>query len=347
MTVRIACTHCGSGLSMPETMYGQPVRCPKCQQVFQCPPAPVDVASSPSAAPPTAPPPARVPRKRPATMPSTGGNAFDFGGEEPSPAPRRDREDPEGDLPSEDDVRLTRRGQHKQGWERACQGGIHLCISAGLYLAFYLVLHFLIEGPRHSADAKDMLRYLLIGESLLLLAASALGTLGLSRFAAVPSASGARGAAGLGAIALMLSTLTSFIASVIMILAMFGTDSGPGMGKAMVWLSLGAITTLVAAFVLCIFFLTIAAVHLQNQAMLGSVVAYGVVLMVSPFLLIGIALFTTMMGLGGDPFAREPSGRTLTGTVNLMMILGLTAWFIANVLTLNAAVARARRKGLI
>ena len=332
MAVRISCTHCNSGLSMPESMYGKPVRCPKCQKIFECPPGPEGTTEAPVK---------REPRKRPATMPD-GGNPFAF--EEASAPPARGGDADLEELPTDDDVAVTRSRHRKQGWDRACQGVIFLCISAGLYLGFYLVLHFILGSS--SPPKPDLAKVIIILQVLLFVGACAVGTLGLMRFAAVPPASGARGAANAGMFALLLCTLTGFLYGTMLLIVMFGEKPpGEGMAKAMGWLMLATVTLMVAAFSLCIFFLTIAAVHLQTQAMLGSVVAHGVYLMVSPFALIAFLMFVSLGGPG--PRGGGGPGFSLTGTFNLILILGAVVWFIVNVLTLNAAVARARRKGLI
>lgn len=48
MTVRIGCPNCKASLSMPDTMYGRQVKCPKCRQPFECPAGPT--ASAPAGA---------------------------------------------------------------------------------------------------------------------------------------------------------------------------------------------------------------------------------------------------------------------------------------------------------
>src|SRR6185369_6216092 len=78
MTVRIGCPSCHASLSMPEKMYGRQVKCPKCQQPFQCPSGPAQVAAAPMA--PVASPAAAFAFDAPpqAPMAAPAASALDF-----------------------------------------------------------------------------------------------------------------------------------------------------------------------------------------------------------------------------------------------------------------------------
>ena len=66
---RIACPSCNSSLTMPESMYGRKVKCPKCNTPFQCP--------TPSGSAPAPAPVAGTEALRPERLPPEGSSVID------------------------------------------------------------------------------------------------------------------------------------------------------------------------------------------------------------------------------------------------------------------------------
>jgi hypothetical protein len=350
MPVKISCPNCEAGLSMPESMFGKQVRCPKCQKPFQCPTGEEAVTTKP--------------RSAPAPARSGSSNPFDF-----EEAPARRTRDSAAEVefePDEDEVdRSYRRRPRRTGWERVRGGGTFLCISAGMFLVFYLIYFFFFGQPRtptSTPPSLGLVKTMLILECLLIMGAAGCGALGMSMCMTVPHTSFAKGAALGSMVSLLLCAVCSFLVTVIIMMLLFGSAPGPGILKALFYLALALIGSLVAGFVFCIFYLTILATFLTSRAMLGSVVAHGVFLMVSPFIFVAISTLPALMGgspmgggpmgggpMGGGPMGSGPpsDGPGLSAFLGLLMIMGAIGWFITNVLSLNGAISRAKRLGKI
>src|SRR5262249_4095102 len=122
MPIRIQCPTCHTSLSMPETMYGKAVRCPSCQNAFQCPPGPAAAPAAPPAAPaPTA-------RRRPAATPTARARQassapFDFA---PAAAPA---------APDHFDYDRGFRPRRRTSWDK---------VRSGIFLLYFSALCFLL-----------------------------------------------------------------------------------------------------------------------------------------------------------------------------------------------------------
>jgi hypothetical protein len=230
-----------------------------------------------------------------------------------------------------------------------------------MFLTTYLIFYFLLSNPK-SLGSPGAAKAILIFECLLFTAAAACGGLGMSMCMTVPHTSFAKGPALGSMVSLLLCSVCSFLLTLILMMVLFGSAPGPGILKALFYLSLALIASLIAGFVFCIFYLTILATYLTSRAMLGSVVAHGVFLMTSPFIFMGISTLPALMGggpMGGGPMGGGPMGEGPIGTgppssgpsfsevMALLMFMGAVGWFITNVISLNGAISRAKRMGKI
>jgi hypothetical protein len=151
---------------------------------------------------------------------------------------------------------------------------------------------------------------------------------------------------------MVLSTVCSFMFSMLLLIALFGDKAGGpgglGMGQGIFYTLIGSIATLIAGFVFCIFFMALVATSVNNRPILGSIIGHAVFLMVSPWIFLGITFLALTSGAAAGG-SRGPGGGgpEVTSTLALMMMMGAVIWFVVNVLTLSASVASARRRGQI
>ncbi len=319
MTVRIACTHCNSELSMPETMYGKPVRCPKCQQIFTCPSGPEAQASPPE------PRPAR----------SGGANPFEF--EAPAAPPSTSSPEEAEDRGDESSRRPAR-----TGWSRVTSGGLMLAISGIVFLSYIGIGYLLMTS---TMAPSDKLQFMAILSCVVPVAGNVLGAIGLYFCTAVPHSSGAKGPAFFGAIALLIASIGSIVTNGASLIIRPESPPSPTFAKILGWMYLLMIGGMLAGVVLTTFYMTITAMHVRARLVLTSIVTHVTLTAVAPIVL---ALSTGVLAMivGGGRGSREDI--TLLGNLLLLfVVIGAILWFVANVFMLNGAINQARRKGTI
>lgn len=334
MPIRINCPSCQASLSMPESMYGKAVRCPKCQSPFQCPSGPA----------PSAPAPAPVRRaKAPVAAVPSSGNPFSF--EEASQPPPLG-----GDVGYEED-RASPRGSGRRlgGWESVLSGFLFLYISAGCFMAWFLLFHFapkLISSPAS-------LKIVVILDCLLFVAGTVLGVLGQMKCSAIPATSGAKGAATAALVFMVLAAIGSFITMVLILMMLFSSEGG-SLFKLLPFFLLTALGALSGAFILFTFFLTISAVFLKQKGLVSSIMAYVVFLAVSPVAYFAFGLTAAMLGGpspgGGRTGPRggrgEPEGAGIMSFLPLLYMAVAALWFAFILVQLGGAINRACRRSV-
>jgi hypothetical protein len=334
MPVRINCPSCQASLSMPESMYGKAVRCPKCQSPFQCPSGPAEPAPEPRR---------RVSASAPA---ASGGNPFAF--EEGAAAPAL------GGADDYQDERPSRRSSSRRlgGWDRVQSGFLFLYISAGCFVAWFLVMKFLLLKP---GTFKDPTAAKIVGilTCLLFVGGTVLGVLGQLRCSAIPATSGAKGAATSALIFMVLAAIASTITTVLILAMMFSSDP-VSLLKLLPFFLLTSFGALAGSFILYIFFLTITAIFLKQKGLLSSIMAYVVFLAVSPFAYQAFGMTATLLGgpsMGGGPGprGRGPGGASegddIWSYLPLLYMAVAALWFVFLLVPLSSSISRARRRG--
>jgi hypothetical protein len=327
MPTRINCPSCNTALSLPESMYGKTVRCPGCQQMFQCP--------NPGSVAPGPPPP---PPRRSAPPPPSSGNPFDF-----APAPEA------GFVDDEDDEPRGRRPRRSAGWDRVRGGFLFLYLSAGCFTLCYLLLFFFAgdatgggrSGPSGPGPSPGTIKAVLTFLSVLFVAGTVLGGIGLASCGSVPAETRARIPVTVGMVCMILCAVSSVVISFMVLPTIFGDKPPTGL-KVLPILVLATTGSLMASFILFTFFLTLAAVHLQRWGLLASIITYVVVMSLSPLAIFGLTYFQLL--LSGPRMAASDSG-TLIKFLSVTTVVGGAVWFCLMLVTLNSAIDRLRGRG--
>jgi hypothetical protein len=372
MPIRIACPGCQAALSMPESMYGKSVKCPKCQTAFQCPPAPVAQPApvARGAAPPPPPPPPPPP------APPVSRSPFDFDAP-PATAPAPVRASRRDDEYYDDDYdRRPRR--RRSGWEKVKSGFLFLYISAGCFYLCYLLFFILSLAMDPKRPSEGLVTTILILGSVAILAGAVLGSLGLLMGTAVPGESGAKAVVFASMISMMVGAVLSLVWTVMVIIAISGKEGFP---KAALLVAILMVSSLLAACLLHLFAVSFKAISLQNHLLKGNAVAFAVLFIVLPSVIVGLAVFAQLLplsappprggaysggpsgGFGGGPgvgFGGGPGGsfddlgapkessKLSLGTILFFIYAtGSLVWYILLLVFLNASINRARRRGAI
>ncbi len=337
MPVKVACTHCQTTLMMPESMYGQQVRCPKCQQIFQCPPAPAEQPA----------PPPRTPRKRPPTQPNVSANPFDFEGSSAPPRASGDALEPEVlDDDDQDDRPLRRSRRPMTGWGRVQSAVLWLFISAGcFFLAFaFIYLPFALRDPMKPPESQTMMRMMVTLSLLLVLAGAGLGAAGQAFCAAAPSDSGVRGPAMASGVLMLIGAVIGLPFTFIIISAVWKDrpDFPQSVVKILPLMALGYIGLMFASFLVFMFFTVLVGAHLKRPGLVLNTIAYTVVFFLSPMIIVGLEYFREMIV---GPSLTGPSDSGLQKWLPLVLMIVNTGWFCFVVAGLRAAVTRAVDRG--
>jgi hypothetical protein len=319
MPVRINCPRCNATLNMPESMYGRAVKCPSCKSPFQCPTPPGAVPAAP------APPP-------PAARPASSGSPFDF--EQPAPVatavPARD---------DYDDRDYYAPRPRRTGWRRVQAGLFFFYISAGCLAVAALLLimqmHRLFETPG-TIQAMELIA------GLALSAGAVLAVFGFAGLVHAPADSYVRGPATAGTFLAILFSLDALTLTVLTVMQMINDEPPPA--KATLYATLTLIGSLIACFLLCLFALVSAAIHLRSRGLMGSTIAYAVVLFVGPILLLMLTLLKVPTA-GPTMRGGQPEKDNLGLILALVLLAVDTFWFCALMMGLSGAIDRQQRRG--
>ena len=337
MPVRINCPSCQASLSMPESMYGKAVRCPKCQSPFQCPTPSANAAPAPS-------------RRAPAPA-ASGGNPFAF--EEAAAPAGGDEADYEDDRP--------RRGGRRGGsgaWGAVNSGFLYLFLST---LCFFLCFSMLVllplllkkDNPREP-PSKTAQRIQDGTFVVLLMGGLVLAILGQVRCCAVPGVSGAKSTITVATVFMILATMAGLLVSFLTMRMAFAEpktleefESLRSMHKLAVLSRIILATTLLASFILSVFFILLTAQHLQDKTLVGSTIAYAVVVVTSPLLVYGLLLFYVAVAereLRASSVDGKPATAGFFQYLPFLVLLVAAGWFAFLLFSLKGDVSRTARR---
>lgn len=333
MAVTIACTHCQASLSMPESMAGRQVRCPKCQQVFTCPQS---LAASPSPQPE---PPKPESRKRPATMPSTG-NPFEF---DESTAPAAAASAPVSNELAFDEGTTQNAYLGRTGWGRVRSSFLLLLISAGCYYVAFLcyslsqIFHDPMTPPPRSGNLLEIITWVIV------LVALILASLAQSKCCSAPASSGARGAAQTAA---LLMVVAAFMWTVLLSLVFLAKSTGglpPPLANLVPLLIMVYLGCMLGSFLIFLFYLALSGSALQSRSLMSNTLAFALFFFLSPFLYAGLLYFKGMIG-GNQGFDSIESYKFWRLWVPLILVTILMGWFCLLSLSFKSAIERAGRR---